>query len=73
MNLPATQASLTGWIAHAEVGEGGGEHGGGRSVEVSAAPAASPVVSMVGAANAGAARANWSQPREDAKISRGII
>jgi len=37
VNLPATQASFTGWIAHAEVGagdgsqsggEGGGEHGG---------------------------------------------
>ena len=34
VNLPATQASFTGWIAHAEVGrsEGGGEHGGGQSV-----------------------------------------
>ena len=33
VNLPATQASFAGWIAHAEVddGEGGGEHGGGRS------------------------------------------
>ncbi|MYC30027.1 MAG: hypothetical protein F4X65_08060 [Chloroflexi bacterium] len=33
VNLPATQASFTGWIAHAEVGggEGGGEHGGGQS------------------------------------------
>jgi hypothetical protein len=32
VNLPATQASFTGWIAHAEVGgggEGGGEHGSG--------------------------------------------
>ena len=32
VNLPATPASFTGWIAHAEVGgggEGGGEHGGG--------------------------------------------
>ncbi len=32
VKLPATQASFTGWIAHAEVGgggEGGGEHGGG--------------------------------------------
>ncbi len=34
VNLPSTQASFTGWIAHAEVGggesgEGGGEHGGG--------------------------------------------
>ena len=34
VNLPATQASFTGWIAHAEVGGGegsqpGGEHGGG--------------------------------------------
>ena len=33
VNLPATQASFTGWIAHAEVGGGegsqpGGEHGG---------------------------------------------
>ena len=30
VNLPSTQASFTGWIAHAEVGggEGGGEHGG---------------------------------------------
>ena len=30
VNLPATRASFTGWIAHAEVGggEGGGEHGG---------------------------------------------
>ncbi len=30
VNLPATQATFTGWIAHAEVGgggEGGGEHG----------------------------------------------
>ena len=29
--LPSTQASFTGWVAHAEVGggEGGGEHGGG--------------------------------------------
>ena len=36
VNLPATQASFTGWIAHAEVGGGegsqpGGEHGGGQS------------------------------------------
>ena len=33
VNLPATQASFAGWIAHAEVGggEGGGKHGGGRS------------------------------------------
>ncbi|MYE39083.1 MAG: hypothetical protein F4X27_02485 [Chloroflexi bacterium] len=37
VNLPATQASFAGWIAHAEVGggegggEGGGDHGGGRS------------------------------------------
>ena len=33
VNLPATQASFTGWIAHAEVGggsEGGGEHGSSR-------------------------------------------
>ena len=31
VTLPSTQASFTGWIAHAEVGggEGGGEHGGG--------------------------------------------
>ena len=43
VNLPSTQASFTGWIAHAEVGggeggresgnesggEGGGEHGSG--------------------------------------------
>ena len=34
VNLPASQESFTGWIAHAEVGEGdggesGGEHGGG--------------------------------------------
>ena len=31
VNLPSTQASLTGWVAHAEVGggDGGGEHGGG--------------------------------------------
>ena len=32
VNLPSTQASFTGWIAHAEVGgggEGGGEHGRG--------------------------------------------
>ena len=38
VNLPSTQASFTGWVAHAEVGggggsesggEGGGEHGGG--------------------------------------------
>ena len=30
VNLPATQASFTGWVAHAEVGGGaaGGEHGG---------------------------------------------
>ena len=30
INLPATQASFTGWMAHAEVGggEAGGEHGG---------------------------------------------
>ena len=27
VNLPSTQASFTGWVAHAEVG--GGEHGGG--------------------------------------------
>ena len=33
VNLPATQASFTGWIAHAEVGggEGGGEHSGSQS------------------------------------------
>ena len=33
VNLPSTQASFTGWVAHAEVGggEGGGEHGGGQS------------------------------------------
>ena len=36
VNLPATQASFTGWIAHAEVGvgdggESGGEHGGSES------------------------------------------
>ncbi len=40
INLPSTQASFTGWIAHAEVGggegsqsggEAGGEHGGGES------------------------------------------
>ena len=34
VNLPATQASFTGWIAHAEVGgggESGGEHGSGSS------------------------------------------
>ncbi len=36
VNLPATQASFTGWIAHAEVGRGegsqsGGEHGGSQS------------------------------------------
>ena len=33
VNLPATQESFTGWIAHAEVGggQGGGEHGGGQS------------------------------------------
>ena len=36
VNLPATQASFTGWIAHAEVGGGegsqpSGEHGGGQS------------------------------------------
>ena len=36
INLPATQASFTGWTAHAEVGAGGegsesgGENGGGR-------------------------------------------
>ena len=36
VNLPSTQASFTGWTAHAEVGSGdegsesGGEHGGGR-------------------------------------------
>ena len=36
INLPATQASFTGWTAHAEIGTGGegsesgGEHGGGR-------------------------------------------
>ncbi len=32
VNLPSTQASFTGWVAHAEVGSGGesgGEHGGG--------------------------------------------
>ena len=31
VNLPSTQASFTGWVAHAEVGggEGGGEHGTG--------------------------------------------
>ncbi|MCY4421576.1 MAG: hypothetical protein OXC06_00755 [Acidimicrobiaceae bacterium] len=31
INLPSTQASFTGWVAHAEVGggESGGEHGGG--------------------------------------------
>ena len=32
VNLPATQETFTGWIAHAEVGgggEGGGEHGSG--------------------------------------------
>ena len=31
VNLPSTQASFTGWVAHAEVGsgEGGGEHGSG--------------------------------------------
>ena len=33
VNLPATAAPFTGWIAHAEVGggEAGGEHGGGQS------------------------------------------
>ena len=36
VNLPSTQASFTGWVAHAEVGGGegsgsGGEHGGGPS------------------------------------------
>ena len=33
VDLPSTQASFTGWVAHAEVGggEGGGEHGGGQS------------------------------------------
>ena len=36
VNLPSTQASFTGWVAHAEVGGGegsqqGGEHGGGQS------------------------------------------
>ena len=33
VNLPATQASFTGWITHAEVGggEGGGEHGGSQT------------------------------------------
>ena len=35
VNLPSTQASFTGWVAHAEVGGGegsgsGGEHGGGQ-------------------------------------------
>ena len=36
VTLPSTQASFTGWVAHAEVGSGdegsesGGEHGGGR-------------------------------------------
>ena len=31
VSLPSTQASFTGWVAHAEVGggEGGGEHGPG--------------------------------------------
>ena len=31
VNLPSTQASFTGWVAHAEVGnaESGGEHGSG--------------------------------------------
>ena len=29
VDLPSTQASFTGWVAHAEVGSGGGESGGG--------------------------------------------
>ena len=29
VNLPSTQEPFTGWIAHAEVGSGGGEHGSG--------------------------------------------
>lgn len=37
VNLPATAAAFTSWVAHAEVGsgggEGGGEHGGGGSGE----------------------------------------
>ena len=36
VNLPATAAAFTGWVAHAEVGsggEGGGEHGGGSGGE----------------------------------------
>ena len=31
VNLPATAATFTGWVAHAEVGSGGGEGGGGES------------------------------------------
>ena len=31
VNLPSTPASFTGWIAHAEVGSGGGESAGGES------------------------------------------
>ena len=50
INLPATQASFTGWIAHAEVGgggewgsEGGGESGGAESGEAAMSSPITPL------------------------------
>ena len=79
ITLPATQASFTGWVAHAEVGgggegsESGGEHGiGGESGGGDEAKGASPARSLAAAAStevtasAGeAARANRTRPIED--------
>ena len=72
VNLPATQASFAGWIAHAEVGggEGGGEHGGGRS---GGGEPAAPVSTAPEASAGAAARANRNPLGKDANIPRGII
>ena len=79
VTLPSTQASFTGWVAHAEVGGGGeGSQSGGEGPAVSTAavvesPAANAAVTATGspaastalaAMGAEAARADLSRPGE---------
>ena len=49
VHLPATQASFTGWVAHAEVG--GGAAGGGMAATASPVGSMAPAVSTVPAAS----------------------
>ena len=46
VTLPSTQASFTGWIAHAEVGGESGSEGGGTGAEAGEAAMSSPIIPL---------------------------